>query len=572
MKNSEVAGIFNDIAGLLELKGENQFKIRAYKRAAHTIEQLPNELETIVKEDIDLRSIPGIGEAIAKKTVELITTGRLEYFENLKAEFPEGIFTLLEIPGIGPRTAKRLNDMGIGSVDSLEHALREKQLDGIPGMGDKTSENILRQIENLRRKDRRIPAGHAMQVVEEVFDMLRASTDVRNLTAAGSLRRFKETVGDIDLMGTADAPESVIATFVSLPNVKEVLMKGPTKASVILEGELQADLRMVEHEYFGSLLQYFTGSKEHNVLLRQRGQKRGLKLSEYGITDISTGILEKFTDEESFYRRLGLQYIPPEIREGGDEIEIAARNEIPELVGLPDIKGDLHVHTEWSDGHDSIETMALAARDLGYSYVAITDHSGGRAIANGLSPERLKEQIREIKRVDEKLDGIRVLSGIEVDIKADGSLDMPDGLLAELDVVVAAVHSGMTQKEEKMTARIIKAIDNPLVDIIAHPTCRLIGERAPVDVDIEAVFKAAVKNNKALEINAMPSRLDLKDVHVKRARELGVMLTLGTDAHSSAQLSLMRFGVSVARRGWCRVEHIVNTRSVEELPAFIGRG
>ena len=572
MKNSEVAGIFNDIADLLELKGENQFKVRAYKRAAHTIEQLPNELEVIVKEDVDLRSIPGIGEAIAKKTAELISTGRLEYYENLKAEFPEGIFTLLEIPGIGPRTAKKLNEMGIGSIDSLEHALREKQLTGIPGLGDKTADNILHQIENLRRKDRRIPAGYAIQVVEEVFDTLYASTDVHNLTAAGSLRRFKETVGDIDLMGTADIPERVISTFVSLPNIKEVLMQGPTKASVILEGELQADFRMVEHEYFGSLLQYFTGSKEHNVLLRLRGQKQGLKLSEYGITDVSTGVLEKFTDEEAFYRRLGLQYIPPEIREGGEEIEIAARNELPELVELPDIKGDLHVHTDWSDGHDSIETMVLAARELGYSYIAITDHSGGRAIANGLSPERLREQVNEIKRIDEKLDGIRVLSGIEVDIKADGTLDMLDELLAELDVVVAAVHSGMTQKEEKMTARIIQAIENPHVDIIAHPTCRLIGERAPVNVDMEAVFKAAAKNKKALEINAMPSRLDLKDIHVKRARELGVMLTLGTDAHSSAQLSLMRFGVSVARRGWCRVEDIVNTRPVEELPAFIGRG
>jgi DNA polymerase (family 10) len=460
--------------------------------------------------------------------------------------------------------------MGIGSVDSLEHALREKQLDGVSGLGDKTSENILHQIQNLRRKDRRIPAGYAVPVVEEVFDALRSAADVHNLTAAGSLRRFKETVGDIDLMGTADVPESVISTFVSLPYIKEVLMKGPTKASVILEGELQADLRMVEHEYFGSLLQYFTGSKEHNVLLRQRGQKQGLKLSEYGITDLSTDVLEKFADEEVFYRRLGLQYIPPEIREGGDEIEIAARNALPMLIGLPDVKGDLHVHTDWSDGNDSIETMALAAHELGYGYIAITDHSGGRAIAHGLSAERLREQITDIKRLDAKLDGIRVLSGIEVDIKADGSLDMPDELLAELDVVIAAVHSGMTQKEEKMTVRIIQAIENPHVDIIAHPTCRLIGERAPVDVDMEAVFKAAVKNKTALEINAMPSRLDLKDVHVKRARELGVMLTLGTDAHSSAQLALMRFGVSVARRGWCRAEHIVNTRPVEELPAFIG--
>lgn len=572
MKNIEIARVFQDIADLLELKGENQFKIRAYKRAAHVIEQLSKELEIVIKSGIDLKNIPGIGEAIAKKTTELLTTGKLGYYEGLKAEFPGGITLLMEIPGIGPKTAKRLAESGIGSVEELEKAITEKQLTGIPGMGDKAAENILHQIQMFRRKDRRIPVGHVLPLVEEVLEALRAASNASNLTAAGSLRRFRETVGDIDLMGTADDPGHVIATFVTLPYIKEILSQGTTRASVILEGELQADLRMVEHEYFGSLLQYFTGSKEHNVLLRQRGQKQDLKLSEYGITDMSTGTLEKFATEESFYARLGLQYIPPELREGQDEIEVAAQNALPELITVNDIKGDLHVHTEWSDGSDSIETMARAARDIGYQYIAITDHSGGRAIAHGLSAERLREQMKEIDRVNKKLDGIRLLKGIEVDIKADGSLDMPDDLLAELDIVVAAVHSGMNQSEEKMTARIIKALESPHVDIIAHPTCRLIGEREPVAVDMEAVFQAAAKYKKALEINAMPSRLDLKDIYVRRACELGVSLALGTDSHSSAHFQLMRFGVNVARRGWCTAGNVINTRPIERIRNFTRRG
>jgi DNA polymerase (family 10) len=370
-------------------------------------------------------------------------------------------------------------------------------------------------------------------------------------------------------MGTADNPEEVINAFVNLPQVREVLAKGPTKASVILPGGLQADLRMVEHDSFGSLLQYFTGSKQHNIALRTKEQKRGLKLSEYGITDTRTNKLEKFATEEAFYRRLGLQYIPPEIREDQGEIELAEKGKVPKLVELSDIKGDIHVHTDWSDGHDSIEAMAQAAKALSYQYLAITDHSAGRGIAHGLNEERLRQQIDEIKRLNQQLKGVRLLTGIEVDIRADGSIDLPDGLLADLDIVIAAIHSAMTQSEEQTTRRILGAIENPHVDAIAHPTCRLLGEREPVAVDLEAVFRAAVKYNKALEINAMPSRLDLKDIHVYRARELGVKLIMGTDAHSTAHLGFMRFGVGVARRGWCQPKDILNTRPLEEILAFL---
>ena len=569
MKNTAIAKVFQDIADLLELKGENPFKIRAYQRAARTIEHLPKEMEIMLEEGEDLKNIPGVGEAIAKKTTELITTGKLGYYEDLKAEFPEGITTLLEIPGIGPKIAKRLStELGIRSVDELEQAIKDGRVAKMFRLGDKTADNILHQIQALRRKDQRIPIGEALPVVEGILDALRPIPGVRNLTAAGSLRRFRETLGDIDLMGTADNPEQVINTFVALPQIREVLAQGSTKASVILPGGLQADLRMVEHDSFGSLLQYFTGSKQHNIGLRLRGQKQGLKLSEYGITDLAKDKLERFAVEEDFYHRLGLQYIPPELREAQQEIEMAEKGAIPKLVDLPDIKGDLHAHTDWSDGHESIEAMALAAKAIGYQYLAITDHSGGRGIAHGLDAERLRKQIEEIKQLNQQLDGIRLLSGIEVDIRADGSLDLPQELLAELDIVIAAIHSGMTQSEEQITRRILGAIENPNVDVIAHPTCRLLGEREPVAVDLEAVFRAAAKHNKALEINAMPSRLDLKDIHAYRARELGVNLTMGTDAHSSGQLGFMRFGVGVARRGWCQPQHILNTRPVEEILAF----
>ncbi len=572
VKNSEVAKVFQDIADLLELKGENVFKIRAYQKAARAIEHYPRELEATIEEGNDLRSIPGVGEAIAKKTTELITTGKLDYYENLKAEFPQGITNLLAIPGIGPKTANKLSsELGISSVDELERAINDGRVAQLFRLGQKTADNILHQIQALRRKDQRIPIGEALPIVEEIIGALSSIPGVRNLTAAGSLRRFRETVGDIDLMGTADNPKDVIDAFVALPQVRQVLAQGSTKASVIVSGGLQVDLRMVEHDSFGSLLQYFTGSKQHNISLREKWHKQGLKLSEYGITVIATNKLEKFATEESFYRRLGMQYIPPELREAQGEIEKAEQGAIPKLVELPDIKGDLHTHTEWSDGHDSIEELAQAAQDMGYQYIAITEHSGGRGIAHGLNVERLREQVAEIKAVNERSTRVRVLTGIEVDIRADGSLDLPHEILSELDVVIAAVHSAMNQSEEKMTRRVITAIENPDVDMIAHPTCRLIGEREPVALDLEAVFQAAVKYNKVMEISAMPDRLDLNDIHAFRARELGVKLAIGTDAHSIAHLGFVRFGVGVARRAWCEPQHILNTLPLEELLAVLDR-
>lgn len=570
MKNADIATVFENIADLLEMKGENKFKIRAYSRAAQVINHLPQEMELMHEQGDDFRNIQGIGEAIAKKSVELIITGKLNFYEDLKAQFPDGIINLLDLPGIGPKTAYRLStELKIGSIEQLEKAIKNGRVARLERMGEKTAANLQRAIEAFRRKDRRIPLGEALPVVEEILDRLKKIPGVRNLMAAGSLRRYKETVGDIDLMGTADDPASVIAAFVKFPKVRQVLSQGPTKASVILPKGLQADLRMVEHDAFGSLLQHFTGSKEHNVALRTRSQTQGFSLNEYGITEVNTGQLHKFTDEHSFYQFLDLQYIPPEIREDMGEIGLAAKNAIPELVRLEHIRGDLHSHSTASDGMDTIEDMARAAAVLGYEYLAITDHSSGRMISADKKLERIHRQTDEVKRVNALSLGIYLLDGVEVDIKADGSLDLPDDVLAGLDIVIGSVHSSFLQEKPQMTRRVIGAIENSHVDIIAHPTCRKIGEREPIDIDLEAVFRAAVKYGKALEINAMPERLDLRDIHAYRARQLSVMLSVATDAHAVNHLGLMKFGIGVARRAWCRPDDILNTRSLKEILKFL---
>ena len=573
MKNAEIIEILENIAVLLELKGENTFKSRAYQKTARSIESLAEDVDKLVAEG-RLQEIPGVGEAISKKLTELVSTGRLDYYEKLKAEFPPGINVLMEIPGIGPRTALLLTkELGISHLDDLEKAIEDGKVAALPRMGEKTAHNILRQIKAYRKikSEQRVPLGTALPIAEALMEEMRSIPGLKQLSLAGSLRRFKDTIGDIDLVGTADDPETALKTFTSLPVIKEIQEIDRTKASVIIFNGLQVDLRMVENDSFGSALQYFTGSQQHNIDLRTRAERFGLSLSEYGIVNLPGGEIEKFSTEESFYKRQGLHFIPPEIREGQPEISLAEKNLLPHLIELADIKGDLHVHSDWSDGAGSLETMLDAARERGYQYIAITDHSPGLGIAGGLDIDRLHQQAKLIDELNMKNPDIRILSGIEVDIRANGTLDVPDEVLAELDVVVASVHSGLNQGIEQMTRRILSAIHNPHVDILGHPTCRLLGQREPVDLDIEAIFKAALEHNTALEINAMPSRLDLKDTHIYKARQTGVKLVIATDSHHPEHFKFMRFGVGMARRGWCEAKDILNALPADQFLTALKR-
>ncbi len=571
MTNEEIAHVLRNMADLLEMKGEQRYKVVAYQKAARAIEYVSGDLREISEEG-NLAEIQGIGKSLAAKIDEMLATGRLEQYERMVAEMPDGVLRILDVPGIGPKMAYRIaSELGVSTLEGLENAIHAGRLEELPRMGKKTGDNILRHIRSDRTKDNRILLGKALPIAEEVCDALRPL--VPNITPGGSVRRLEETVGDIDILGTSDRPEKVIDAFVGLPSVTEILARGPTKASVVLNDSLQVDLRIVAHDAFGNLLQHFTGSKEHNVLFRERARRMGLSVSEYGITDLDTGKVEKYATEDEIYARLDLPYIPPEIRWGKDEIELAEQGRLPELIEVDDLRGDLHCHSEWSDGRDALEALRDAADALGYDYLAVTDHSSGRGIANGLTEERLLEQIELIRRIGaSKKPGVRLLAGTEVDIRADGSLDYPDEILERLDVVVASIHSGMHQDRERMTKRIVKAMENPNVDIIGHPTARVIGERPAIDVDIEAVLEAARRTGTAIEINASPHRLDLRDVWVRRAAELGVPLVISSDSHATAHLSGLRFGVNVARRGMCQRQDVLNTRPLPEFLASLKGG
>lgn len=572
MNNSEIGEVFQDIAGLLEMKGEKRFTVVAYQRAARALAHHPVDIGQAVRDGADLTEIPGVGKAIAAKTTELVTTGRMAFFERLRAEFPDGILDVMRVPGIGPKTAKLISDeLGVSTVADLEKAIESGQLAELPKMGQKKADNVLREIRAARTKDDRVPIARAMPAAERLVAALREHCpSITALEAAGSLRRFEETIGDIDLVCAAGDPQQVLGAFVEQPNVATVLAHGDTKAAVVLSEGVQVDLRVVEAASFGALLAYSTGNRPHNILLREHALRLGLSLNEYGLTDVETGELERFADEETLHERLDLQYIAPELRQGADEIRLAAAGELPRLVEVDDLRGDLHVHTDWSDGRDAVELMVAGAKDRGYEYVAITDHSSGRGIANGLTEERLVEQAGELRRVEESLGGIRVLKGTEVDIRADGTVDYADDVLADLDWVVASIHSGRGQSSEVMTDRIIRAMRNPHVTTIGHLSTRMIGERDAVEADYEAIFRAAAETGTVLELNASPERLDLKDTHARRAVELGAFLAVSSDAHTVDTLANQSYGIGVARRARCEARHVVNTMPLAEFEKFLG--
>lgn len=564
MKNQDIVRIFNEIADLLEIKGENPFRIRAYRRAALNIESLTKDVAGIPKDE--LMEVPGIGQDLAGKIEEYVKTGKVRAYEDLKKEVPEGLGDLLSVPSLGPKTAKLLSDeLKVKNLEDLERLAREHKLSGLPGIKEKTEENILKGIEMLKRGMERQPLGKVLPIANDIVEHLSKKAPVNKISIAGSIRRWKDTIRDIDILATSRDPKTVMNTFVHMPQVKDVLMHGPTKSSVITHEGIQVDLRVVEEGSFGAALAYFTGSKTHNIRLREMAVKAGLKINEYGIFRGKDDKKVGGEKEEDVYRVLGLSYVPPELREDTGEIEAAAEGKLPNLVEIGDIKGDLHVHTKRSDGSHDFDELIQEARKKGYQYIAITDHSKGLGIARGLSEERLMEEMKEIEGINRKLKGFKLLAGVEVDIRGDGRMDFPDDVLKKMDIVVASIHSGFRQSRQQIMKRMASAMKNPYVSVIAHPTGRLIGERDPYDVDIHELLSLAKETGTAIEINAYPLRLDLNDVHAKMAKEMGVRVVISTDTHITSQFDYMSYGISIARRGWIEKEDVLNTMSYSSL-------
>jgi DNA polymerase (family 10) len=563
----QVAAILDEIGTLLELQGESPFRCQAYHNGARAIEQLEEDLATVVREG-RLGEIPHIGPTLREKITTLVTTGTLPFYEELRKKTPPGLFDLLRIQGLGPKRVKMLYDLlGIDTLDKLAQACENGQVAKLKGMGEKTQQKILEGIQSLRQMGSRVRLDQALALASRLIDGLRTAPGIIRMELCGSLRRRRETIKDIDILISSDAPDPIMDRFVALPGVTQVIAHGVTKSSIIVQGDgrlfMNADLRIVHDEQFPFALHYFTGSKEHNIAMRQRAQQYGLKLNEYELAGPNRRI--SCRDEADIFRALDLAYIPPELRENTGEIDAAAKGELPDLVEVDDIQGVFHCHTTYSDGHNSVEEMASAAQALGLKYLGLADHSQSLTIANGLSPERIRQQQAEIDRANKRLKGFKILKGAECDILADGRLDYSEDVLATFDYVVASVHTHFKQSREEMTARIIKAIRNPHVTMLGHATGRLLMKREGYQVDLEAVLQAAAACGTLIEINANPQRLDLDWIHCKRAKALGVKLVINPDAHSAGEIALYRYGVDVARRGWLEKSDIFNTKSLADI-------
>ena len=571
MNNHVVAAIFAAMADMLAIQGENYHRILAYRRAAENVATLGRPLEEVWQAG-EVEAIPGIGKTLASKIDELMDTGRLQAYEKLQAQVPGGVVAMLQIPDVGPKRAALFwKGLDITSVEALEVAAREGRLRTLPGMGSKSEQKVLAGIEALKRRTDRTLLGVALVLAQEMLRPLQEVPGVAQAGPAGSLRRMRETVGDLDLLVAAEDPEPVMACFQNLDSVAEVLLSGPTKTSIKTHTGFQVDLRVLEPSRWGTALQYFTGSQAHNIRLRGLALDRGYSLSEYSLKR-EDGTEYLCSTEEEVYQILGLPFIPPELREDRGEIDVALSGNLPDLVEVEDLKGDLQFHTTWSDGRRGLLEMARAARARGLQYALVTDHSHSLGVAGGLTAEDLGRQRAEIEEVNRETGStFRLLAGTEVEVRGDGTLDFPNEILAQLDLVVASVHTGLRQDRERVTARMLAAIRHPHVDIIAHPTGRLIGGREGADLDMESIFHAAAQSDVALEVNALPERLDLRDDHVRRAIELGVKLVISSDAHDVGGFDVLPLGVATARRGWATAANVLNTLSAEEIVAWAAR-
>jgi DNA polymerase (family 10) len=568
--NRDVAEIFDRMADLLEIQGANPFRVRAYRNAARTVGDLPRSVADMIAEEEDLSELPGIGKDLAGKIGEIVRTGSLAALEELTREVPAGLAELTALPGLGPKRVKVLHDeLGVSDLEDLQRIALKQRIRELRGFGAKTEERILRALRRRTQTERR----HRLAEVEEIAQMLvaylRSVTGVKQVVVAGSYRRRKETVGDLDILVTCRKDSPVMERFVEYDEVEEVVAQGTTRSTVLLRSGLQVDVRVVAEASYGAALHYFTGSKAHNIAIRQMGVRKKLKINEYGVFKGTRRIAGR--TEEEVFAQVGLPYIEPELRENQGEIEAALKKRLPKIVTLEDIRGDLHSHTKATDGKYSARQMAEAAKALGYEYLAVTDHSKRVTVAHGLDQKRLRKQMAEIDRLNAQLRGIVLLKGIEVDVLEDGSLDLDDGVLAELDVVVGSIHSKLNLTRDQQTERIIRAMDNRHVSIFAHPTGRLIGERDPYDIDLERVMDAALERGCYLELNAHPSRLDLNDVSCRMAKEKGLKVAISTDAHTTTGLETIRFGIDQARRGWLEPDDVLNTRSLRKLRKLLKR-
>jgi DNA polymerase (family X) len=576
MENVEIAKVLGEVADLLEIQGANSFRIRAYRNAVRTVQGLARPLAQMVEEGEDLTKLPGVGSDISGYIRELVTTGKLAMLDDLAKEVPRSLEALLALEGVGPKKVKALYEqLGIESLADLEKALDSGAVEGLKGFGKKTVEHLRRSLADVRTEEHRFLLSEADQLVRPLVDYLNQAPGIFHVDVAGSYRRRRETVGDLDILAVCDEPKPVMDYFTAYDAVRRVVSAGDTRGTVVLRSGLQVDLRIVPRECYGAAMHYFTGSKAHNVAVRKRGVERGLRINEYGVFRVTKsgeqGKRLSGEKEGDVLAAVGLPWIPPELREDRGEIEAALRGALPTLIERRDVKGDLQIHSTWSDGKNTIEEMVRGCLDLGYDYVAVTDHSKQLAMTGGLTASRLEEQWAEIEEVRAAVPDILVLRGMEVDILQDGTLDLDDEHLSQLDIVLVAVHSHMDLSERVMTDRIIRALAHPAVDILAHPTGRILNRRGAYTVDVEAILQAAKEYDVAVELNANPERLDLQDVYLQRAKELGVPVTLGTDAHRVESLHNMAFGIDQARRGWLEKKDVVNAKSAGALTRWLGR-